>query len=86
MTGETQKKSLNLAKYDIDCTYAKLHQSNLMRFYSCDNPRSKEAYHMIDDKKCADCKVRKSKYYNPPVRETGPVATQETIERWLKGE
>lgn len=72
---------LDWAQIDIDCKFARMHDSNLMRFYSCDNPKSKQHLRMTTDNMCASCKVRASKHQTPaPVK--GPVNNQMNIEDW----
>ena len=69
---------LDLARIDIDCKFARRHDSDLMKFYSCDNPKSEQHLRMTSDKVCASCKARASKRQTPtPVK--GPVDHQMSI-------
>ncbi len=74
---------LDWAKFEIDCKFARLHESEIMRFYSCDHPKSKLHLKMVSDTMCASCKVRDSKHVTPrPVKERD--VNQMSIEDWMK--
>lgn len=74
---------LDWARIEIDCKFARIHESELMRFYSCDHPKSKQYLKMTTDKMCASCKVRDSKHATPaPIK--GCDVNQMSIEDWAK--
>lgn len=77
---------INLATYEINCTFAKKVGGEIIVFWECGNDKSKSYCGAVSQACCSACKERVPIYREAEaVIDKPPQAKQMTVKEWLKG-